>query len=152
MAKEKPDYLSYLLRVWQVGGDQKSHGGDEQSRRLEKPIWRASLESSHIRGRKVFGTLDDLFSFLREQTHQQVECTLREEPHYRSYLLRLWRASDDAEPRPAVETAAWRASIESVPTGERRDFASLDELFDFVREQTGAQPAPDRGDASSRRR
>ena len=152
MAEEQPDYLSYLLRVWQVGGDQKSHGGDEQSRRLEKPIWRASLESSHIRGRKVFGTLDDLFSFLREQTHQQAGCTLREKPHHRSYLLRLWRASDDAEPRPAVEKAAWRASIESVPTGERRNFASLDELFDFVREQAGAQQASGERDPGSRRR
>ena len=149
MAEEQPDYLSYLLRVWQVGSDQKSYGGDEQSRRLEKPIWRASLESSHISGRKVFGTLDDLFSFLREQTHQQVECTLQEEPHYRSYLLRLWRASADAEPRPAGEKVAWRASLESVHTGERRNFASLDELFDFLREQTGAQQASDKHDAGS---
>jgi hypothetical protein len=33
--------------------------------------------------------------------------------------------------------AIWRASLESTRTGERKGFASLDELFDFLREQTG---------------
>jgi hypothetical protein len=31
---------------------------------------------------------------------------------------------------------AWRASLESARAGERRGFASLDELFDFLRERT----------------
>ena len=49
---------------------------------------------------------------------------------YVSYLLRLWRGSG--------KKAVWRASLENVFTGERTGFASRDELFDFVRGQTGA--------------
>jgi hypothetical protein len=52
-----------------------------------------------------------------------------QQPDYVSYLLRLWRASDG-------EDTVWRASLESPHTGERKGFASLDELFDFLRQQT----------------
>jgi hypothetical protein len=31
----------------------------------------------------------------------------------------------------------WRASLESTRAGERKGFAGLDELFDFLQEQTG---------------
>jgi len=141
MAEEQPVYLSYLLRLWQVSGDAESNRGDEKPRRVEHPTWRASLESSYIGGRKVFGTLDDLFGFLREQTHQQVDETLQEWPDHLSYLLRLWQESDAGQSHPAGKKAAWRASLESVRTGERRSFASLDELFDFLREQTSAPPS-----------
>jgi hypothetical protein len=41
---------------------------------------------------------------------------------YRSYLLRLWRATCDGE-------TVWRASLESPQTGERTGFASLEALF-----------------------
>jgi hypothetical protein len=54
----------------------------------------------------------------------------KEQPDYLSYLLRLWRASE--------EKAVWRASLESSHTGERKSFASLDDLFDFLQKQTGA--------------
>ena len=53
----------------------------------------------------------------------------REQPDYLSYLLRLWRVGE--------EEATWRASLESSHTGERKGFASLDDLFGFLREQTG---------------
>jgi len=49
------------------------------------------------------------------------------EEDYRSYLLRLWREGQTAD--------AWRASLQSVITGERRGFASLDALLDFLRDQ-----------------
>jgi len=55
MAKEQPDYLSYLLRLWRVSDE-------------EKAIWRASLESSHTGERKGFASLDDLFTFLEKET------------------------------------------------------------------------------------
>ena len=55
---------------------------------------------------------------------------------YVSYLLRLWRVDDDDGP-PSPEKAVWRASLEDPNTRERRAFASLDDLFDFLREQTG---------------
>jgi len=51
---------------------------------------------------------------------------------YLSYLLRLWRMDES--------TDAWRGSVESPQTGERLGFGSLDELFAFLREQTGTTP------------
>jgi hypothetical protein len=141
----RPAYLSYLLRLWRVSGEGRPHRGDGESHPIdEQGIWRASLESSHIGGRKVFASLDDLFDFLQEQTGEQVEEAVEEQADYLSYLLRLWREDDgggghreDAEPDQAGGKAVWRASLESVRTGERRSFASLEELFDFLREQAG---------------
>ena len=46
------------------------------------------------------------------------------QPDYHSYLLRLWRAQDDGY--------AWRASLEEVESGERRSFASLEALWDYL--------------------
>lgn len=47
---------------------------------------------------------------------------------YLSYLLRLWRDSDD--------TALWRASLQSPHASERIHFASLEDLLDYLRRQT----------------
>ncbi len=47
---------------------------------------------------------------------------------YLSYLLRLWQA-DGAEP-------VWRASLESVGTGSRHGFPTLESLFDFLEAET----------------
>ncbi len=58
-------------------------------------------------------------------------------PHYLSYLLRLWQGGDQEE-------QAWRASLESVGTGERRAFTSLDDLFNFLRAQTGSGDVQER--------
>jgi len=49
---------------------------------------------------------------------------------YLSYLLRLWKVGEDGP--------VWRASLESSHSGERTGFAQLDDLFDFLRNQTGA--------------
>lgn len=51
------------------------------------------------------------------------------EQHYLSYLLRLWQTDDGGK-------QIWRASLESPGTGERRGFASLKDLFDFLESQT----------------
>ena len=51
-----------------------------------------------------------------------------EQSDYQSYLLRLWRAKEGQE--------GWRASLESAQTGERKGFATLDALFDYVRSRT----------------
>ena len=51
---------------------------------------------------------------------------------YRSYLLRLSQVSDPREGAP------WRATVERVQDGQRLSFASLDELFDFLRQETGS--------------
>ncbi len=48
---------------------------------------------------------------------------------YHAYLLRLWCADES-------EMKCWRASIEDTRTGERIGFASLEELFAFLMEQS----------------
>jgi len=51
-------------------------------------------------------------------------------PDYLSYLLRLWRVSDDDKP-------VWRASLHDPQTGQRTGFAGLEALFDYLQQQTG---------------
>ena len=52
-------------------------------------------------------------------------------PNYSAYLIRLWQ--EDTQ-RP------WRASVQSVRTGEKFFFATLDDLFVFLQEQTLCRP------------
>jgi hypothetical protein len=64
-----------------------------------------------------------------------------EQPVYRSYLLRLWQVS-------AADPSSWRLSLEEVRTHQRHNFASLEQLFAFLIEETGGtpdcdDPAPD---------
>jgi hypothetical protein len=59
-----------------------------------------------------------------------------EQPVYLSYLLRLWRTSDDGE-------QIWRVSLESPGTGERKGFANLKALYEFLAAQTGQVLPPD---------
>ena len=47
-------------------------------------------------------------------THREEHC---------SYLLRLWRAGG---------SGGWRASLQSIPGGERHMFADLDSLLAFL--------------------
>lgn len=54
----------------------------------------------------------------------------QEQRDYLSYLLRLWRESDEESP-------VWRASLKSSRTGEKVGFGSLDELFAFLQRETG---------------
>lgn len=50
--------------------------------------------------------------------------------NYFSFLLRLWRESD---------SAPWRASLEDPHTGQRRNFARLQDLFQAIEEETSKQ-------------
>ncbi len=52
-----------------------------------------------------------------------------ERPRYFAYLLRLWQVATNGE-------VVWRVSIEDPHTGERRGFANLDRLFEFLAERT----------------
>jgi hypothetical protein len=47
---------------------------------------------------------------------------------YLSYLLRLWETSDG-------EKEVWRASVERPGTGERRSFADVQALFEFLQRE-----------------
>jgi hypothetical protein len=49
-------------------------------------------------------------------------------PFYRAYLVRLWQETPDA---------SWRASAQSVQSGETVRFGSLQALYDFLDAQTG---------------
>lgn len=64
--------------------------------------------------------------------------TAQGQPDYLAYQLRLWQARDGG-------AIVWRASLKSAQTRERENFASLDDLFDFLRQQTGASSGSDRG-------
>jgi hypothetical protein len=54
-----------------------------------------------------------------------------EQPQYQSYLLRLWRVDKGEN--------GVQASLESAHTGERRGFANLEAMLDFLRRQMAAQ-------------
>jgi len=49
---------------------------------------------------------------------------------YAAYLLRLWRERSG-------ESTRWRASLQDPHSGERVGFASLEELFVYLRRKTG---------------
>ncbi len=62
-----------------------------------------------------------------------------ESKDYISYLLRLWKTQEDGNP-------VWRASLQSVQTGERKMFADLSALFEFLARHFDAIPSQsDRG-------
>jgi hypothetical protein len=50
---------------------------------------------------------------------------------YHAYLLRLWRTA----------AGEWRASLEDAHSGDRRAFASLAQLADFLAHETTARPS-----------
>jgi hypothetical protein len=55
---------------------------------------------------------------------------------YSSYLLRLWQVED-------AGGSVWRASLKSAHSGEQVGFASLQDLFRFLRTQTGTMASAD---------
>ncbi|NUM44724.1 MAG: hypothetical protein HUU38_08440 [Anaerolineales bacterium] len=54
---------------------------------------------------------------------------------YQSYLVRLWRPSEEV---------CWRATVRHVLTGEEWHFEDLERLFLFLHERTGGK---ERGDS-----
>ena len=65
----------------------------------------------------------------------------KERRRYVSYLLRLWQA----EHKGAL---VWRAFLQNAHSGERWGFATLDELWAFLKQETSAiheqEPHPPR--------
>jgi len=49
-------------------------------------------------------------------------------PEYMAFLLRLWAVRE-------ADALHWRASLEDAQTGERRGFADLDRLCEFLEQQ-----------------
>jgi len=62
VARERPKYLSYLLRLWQANGPPEGRDRDGGL------PWRASLESARTRERRSFKSLDEMVEFLRRET------------------------------------------------------------------------------------
>lgn len=60
-----------------------------------------------------------------EHDHQADDAPARpaHREEHRSYLLRIWRAGEDG---------GWRASLQSIPGGERHMFADLESLLRFL--------------------
>jgi hypothetical protein len=72
------------------------------------------------------------------------------QPEYLSYLLRLWRENDSVGAH-GVDRAVWRASLERPQAAERQGFASLEELFVFLREETrSSSPQSERPEEEGR--
>jgi hypothetical protein len=51
---------------------------------------------------------------------------MKSTPTYRAYLIRLW-------PKEREGHVACRATLDAVRTGQRFDFAELDDLLEFLR-------------------
>ena len=76
----------------------------------------------------------------------------KQQAGYLSYLLRLWRVSDQQGPEASSERVAWRASLEDPRTGELHKFASLEEVFDFLRAHMELKPQPSASQTGSRKK
>jgi hypothetical protein len=57
MIRKSPRYIAYILRLWPAGDP-------------DAPGWRAMLEHTDSRQRTGFGSIELLFTYLREQTGQ----------------------------------------------------------------------------------
>ena len=68
----------------------------------------------------------------------------KEKRRYISFLLRLWQAESKGD-------LVWWASLESSRTEERWGFASLDELFAFLRQQTAGASDSSAGEGEAGR-
>jgi hypothetical protein len=62
-------------------------------------------------------------------------------PDYLSYMLRLWRVGN------GDQGTVWRASLQDSLTGEQVGFASLEELFAFLRQVIPVAPDMDRNES-----
>lgn len=56
-------------------------------------------------------------------------------PRYRAYLLRFWQESG----RPGDPSPVWRFILQEPGTGERRGFADLESMVDFLRRVMGEE-------------
>ena len=61
MTTQEPRYLAYMLRLWQVRGNNEM-------------VWRASLGSVQTGERRGFADLEALFAFLKQETNEQTQC------------------------------------------------------------------------------
>jgi hypothetical protein len=66
-------------------------------------------------------------------------CIFDKPPRYRSYVLTFWEERSQDPETPVV----WRFSLQDPRTGQRRGFASFEELMTFLRsELEGSKSQP----------
>jgi hypothetical protein len=83
---------------------------------------------------------------------RSLEKPMRQKRRYLAYLLRLWQEGASPGGKALGERPLWRASLERPQSGERLGFASLEDLFSFLEEETGSDASGSkRADASGRR-
>ena len=58
---------------------------------------------------------------------------------YTSFLIRLWREPQRSGALPVADRE-WLVQVEHIPGGEKEYFASLEDLFAFIREQLPGPP------------
>ena len=63
---DKPADYSFILRLWQIQGEQV------QGARAEQWLWRASLDDSQTGDRVGFTDLEALFNYIREKTRPNI--------------------------------------------------------------------------------
>ena len=63
------------------------------------------------------------------------EIMLNGEQDYVAFILRLYRVRGQPEAQPTSTGSGWRVSLDNPRTHQRRGFASLEELFDFLSAQ-----------------
>ena len=61
MTKQQPDYISYLLRLRRVSGQ------DESQTSSERVTWHASLEDPRTGQQHHFASVEEVLEFLRAQ-------------------------------------------------------------------------------------
>lgn len=97
-------YTSYLLRLWSV-------------QNAGRVVWRASLESTRTADQHRFATVEQLVTFLHQQTSAAASGSRR-------------RAEIDG---PASRSGiTWRFSLEDAHSGEQYEFNTLEALLAFL--------------------
>lgn len=79
-------------------------------------------------------------SFTSEREEQETatwatQIMVEKQREYLAYMLRIWSVRDNGK-------ILWRASVENAQTGERRGFASLSDLFEYLQSQAAAMSEP----------
>lgn len=62
---------------------------------------------------------------------------MKQQRRYLAYLLRLWQEGGGSSD-PLGDPPLWRAALEWPQSGRRQAFASLEDLFAFLEEETGS--------------
>lgn len=98
---------------------------------------RYTFAPRQARFRSVFAPLLCYATGMADARQMQPDPNPRLHQPYLSYLLRLWQEQVDGQP-------CWRASLESVQSGEQIAFASWEQVVDFLVQEQRKEEAINR--------